>query len=109
VNREYHPIRSVKPLTIPKEFNFTKRIEHKVNVVPEPEPLPPKKVPGELTIPKPFKLRTSQRVHSIHMDHSPIKPLAEQIKEVENETPERFKKTVEKVVFKRCLLAETFI
>ncbi len=86
-------------MTIPKEFKFSKKIEPKVPSIPQPEISAPKKVLGELTVPKPFKLRTSQRIQSVPMDNSPMKPLAEQIKEVENETPERFKKTVEKVLF----------
>ncbi|CAI2180167.1 13278_t:CDS:10 [Funneliformis geosporum] len=91
-------------VTIPKEFNFSKRLDkpRRTNV----KNFPTRKTNGIqkrrpvktiLTIPKPFRFHVGNRSKVVN-DHSPKSPfisLAEQVQHFTNKTPDRFKsKTV---------------
>ncbi|KAI8808268.1 hypothetical protein BJ742DRAFT_286314 [Cladochytrium replicatum] len=98
----YLPVRSTKPPTIPKEFNFctTKRREMRksgTGVVQSggiKKTMPSRKT-RDLTIPRPFNLRTNLLQTTIQKrlsgEKSPYVPLVVKLKKFEKETPERFK------------------
>jgi hypothetical protein len=117
----YVPTRSVKPLTVIKEFNFSKkRVYSGVQPSSSQQPKVVRfytartgfaevlifsfdqviassvKRPLGLTKPRPFHFHTSSKRASTLADHSPYVPLAERLKDFEK-TPDRFKRGIRKV------------
>lgn len=86
--------RSVKPLTVPKEFNFSQR-RPRTKLRPE-QPVAKKEVshkptrPLGITRPKPFKFHTRDKPVEADPEKSPYVPLAERVKQFEK-TPDRYK------------------
>ncbi|KAJ3042781.1 Protein tpx2 [Rhizophlyctis rosea] len=90
--------RSVKPLTIPKEFNFSSRLAQRDRTLGMQRPggVQKKKGAGNkrrgLTIPKPFNLHANPKnTKKANVSRSPFVPLAVRVKTFENAVPDRFR------------------
>jgi hypothetical protein len=91
------PTRSVKPLTVPKEFNFqtskiSKRTGEKLVKTPKAKKTKVKKAKSSITVAEPFNLQTTMRVKPSEKKDDYV-PLAVEVSKVFDETPDRFKKT----------------
>ncbi|CAG8500406.1 4983_t:CDS:2 [Funneliformis caledonium] len=85
-------------VTIPKEFNFSKRLDKPRR--PNVKNYPTRKSHGIqkrqpvktiLTIPKPFRFHVGNRVVNKHSPKSPFISLAERVQQFMEKTPDRFK------------------
>ncbi|RIA94467.1 hypothetical protein C1645_817957 [Glomus cerebriforme] len=98
------PTNITKQITIPKEFNFSKRLDKPLRVKNYPtrksqgirKRQPVKKLGTDLTVPKPFRFHMRNRSNAInkYSPKSPFISLAERIQQFLEKTPDRFKSKV---------------
>ncbi|KAJ3041533.1 Protein tpx2 [Rhizophlyctis rosea] len=91
--------RSLKPLTIPKEFNFSSRLAQRENALAMKRQgggIQKKKGPTNkrrgLTVPKPFNLHANPKQYQkTNAPRSPYVPLAVRVKKFESTVPDRWR------------------